>query len=253
MKKLSFIFVLLLLVSVAQAAQINVNNGLQLRYPVIEWIPLNTAFDIPIHVYNLEDGLAVTTDVNCTLHVYNETGKHIYTNWTTTVDHDYDYEFEISDSLLTTSGSYSISVYCYCDQCSSTNTDLGGFVSETFGANTDGKPKRTDGLGSLAFIIAIPLILGIFMIVGAATMGKEHGVLKIILFLLSVPLTWTSLHFAMIAVVRYYELMALQNAIGTFVYWSAWVFFVLLSYFIIYAIWKATEVAAQKKKERLEY
>ena len=257
MKKNIIFFLLFLLPSLVLAAspfaETTRGDGLQLEYPILEWVQTNTELEISVHVYNLEDGVAEVTGVNCTLHVYNETGNHIYTNWTTEVDHLFDYEFEISSSLITEPGKYALGVYCVCDVCGFEGSELGGFFFESFYANDEGEPKSQEGLGFLAILIMIPIILGLFFLIGAATLGEEHNVLRIVLFLLSVPMTWISLHFGMIGLVRYYQLEALQNAIGSFTYWTAWLFFVLISYFVIYTIWKATEVAAQKKEERLRY
>jgi F0F1-type ATP synthase membrane subunit b/b' len=45
----------------------------------------------------------------------------------------------------------------------------------------------------------------------------------------------------------------MQEFIGTTSYWFGWFLFVLFSYFIIYFIYKAFQMAAQNKRERLEY
>ena len=102
-------------------------------------------------------------------------------------------------------------------------------------------------------VILAPLILGFFFLIGAATLGEEHAPLKIFLFLLSIPTFFVSLHFGTLAIIEYYTFTALQNAIGTTVYWIAWVFAVIVTYFIIYLISKLIERAAQNKKERLQY
>jgi len=102
-------------------------------------------------------------------------------------------------------------------------------------------------------IILIPLLLSIIFIIGSAVLGEEHAALKIGLFLLSIPPFFASLHFGLISVIKFYGFTELQDLIGTTTYWIGMIFFILLAYFMIYLFYKATHVAAQKKKERLEY
>lgn len=105
----------------------------------------------------------------------------------------------------------------------------------------------------LAIITLIPLIFGFFMLIGAVSLGKDHHVLKIFLFLLSPITVWVSFHFGMISLVYTHGLPELQEAIGDTTYWMAWLFFFFISYFLIYTIWKWAGTIAQKKKERIEY
>jgi hypothetical protein len=105
----------------------------------------------------------------------------------------------------------------------------------------------------IAFTIIIPMILGLFFLIGSATMSEEHNVLKIFLFLLSILTFFTSGHFALLGIVKFYNFPALQNAIGSTVYWVGWMFALIITYFLIYLIIKIVHTAAQRKKERLEY
>ena len=104
----------------------------------------------------------------------------------------------------------------------------------------------------LGIITLIPLIFGLFMIIGAATLGEDHNVLRIFLFLLTPITVWVSFHYGMISLVYTHGLPELQEAIGTTTYWMAWLFFFLIAYFIIYTIWKWANTVAEKKEEDAE-
>lgn len=105
----------------------------------------------------------------------------------------------------------------------------------------------------IAALILIPLFLGIFFLVGAATLSEDHAPVRIFLFLLSIVTFFTSCHMAMAAIVEFYNFTAMQEIIGTTTYWVGWVFFALISYFIIYAIRWVFLYMGQQKAERLEY
>lgn len=102
-------------------------------------------------------------------------------------------------------------------------------------------------------IILLPMVLAVIFILASISMGDDHAVLKIALFLLAPVLFFVSLHASLIALIKVYNFPEMQEFIGTTVYWFGWFLFVLFSYFIIYFIYKAFQMAAQKKKERLEY
>ena len=123
-----------------------------------------------------------------------------------------------------------------------------------FYVSNDGTPKDLEGNGSFLWaVILIPLIFGLFMLIGAATMGDEHSILRVALFLFSVPMIWVSLHWALIGIIRFYGFLELENAIGSTTYWMGWFFFVLISYFLIYFVWKAFNAMAQNKDDKMNY
>lgn len=106
----------------------------------------------------------------------------------------------------------------------------------------------------IAVIILLPMLLGLFLLILAASLDNEdHAALKIGLGLLSLITFWVSLHFGMVSVVKFYDFTELQDLIGTTVYWYGLTFFVIVCYFGFYAFMKITHRAAQKKEERLNY
>ena len=110
-----------------------------------------------------------------------------------------------------------------------------------------------EGKMIIAVIILIPLILGIIFLVGSATLSEEHTPLKIFLFLLSIITFFVSLHWGMLAVVKYSNFAPLQDAIGSTTYWFGLLFGVIVTYFIIYLFYKLVHASAQRKEEKLRY
>lgn len=106
----------------------------------------------------------------------------------------------------------------------------------------------------IAIIILLPMILAIVFLIGAfITDADEHRLLKLFLFLASMIPFFTSMHLAMISLVKFYNFPEMQDLIGSTVYWVGIIFFIILTYFMMYVFYIATHVAAQKKKERLNY
>ena len=105
----------------------------------------------------------------------------------------------------------------------------------------------------IAAIILLPMILAIMLVYGALKLSDDHVAFKIGMFLLSPIFFFTSLHFGTLAIIKFYNFPALQNAIGSTVYWFGIVFGVIVSYFVIYLIAQMFHAAAQKEDARLRY
>lgn len=106
----------------------------------------------------------------------------------------------------------------------------------------------------IAIIILLPMILAIIFLLGAfVTDADEHRLLKLFLFLASMIPFFTSMHLAMISLVKFYDFPEMQELIGSTTYWVGIIFFVILVYFMLYVFVVATNVSAQKKRERLNY
>lgn len=110
-----------------------------------------------------------------------------------------------------------------------------------------------DDIMVLAAIIILPMLLALMLLIGAATLNEDHNPVRIVLFLMSVPLFWVSMHFGTISVIEMYGMTSLQEAMGDTTYWTAWVFFVIVSYFILYLFYKMFTNMNEAKKARLEY
>ena len=104
-----------------------------------------------------------------------------------------------------------------------------------------------------AIIIILPMLLGLFCVIAAATMGgknKEHEALRIFLFLFSILTFFSSAH---LAAVSGTIPNAMLDAIGDTVFWTGLLFGVIVIYYLAYLWVKGVQTAAQKKREKLEY
>ena len=214
--------------------------------PKNEYIAFNETYIFHAHVTNSSGYLLNNTLVDCVLHVYEANGSHIVETDLLKDSNDYDLYWTFTNSYTDNIGFLPYNLFC------NTSTE-GGFLSSYLIVTEDGNEKDKSAGALSAMIALIPLIFGLFMIIGAATLGKDHDVLRIVLFLMSPITIFVSFHFAMIGIVRYYGLYELQEAIGSTTYWMSWWFFVLVAYFIIYGIWKWADTVAQKKNERMNY
>lgn len=115
------------------------------------------------------------------------------------------------------------------------------------------KVEEDDSRMIIAALILVPLFLGLFFLVGAATLSEEHAPIKIFLFLLSIITFFTAFHIGMAAIIKFYNFPELQEIIGTTTYWVGWVFAALIAYFCIYLISEMIHHIGQKRKERLQY
>jgi hypothetical protein len=102
-------------------------------------------------------------------------------------------------------------------------------------------------------IILIPMLLSFIFLFGSWALGDEHDMLKIFLFLLSMIPFYTSLHFGLVSIIKFYNFEELQNAIGSTVWWSGLVFGLIVTYFMIYLLYKGIHTSAQNKEEKLKY
>lgn len=104
----------------------------------------------------------------------------------------------------------------------------------------------------IAAIILTPLIFGFFLIFGAYLLDpEEHPILRVFMMLLSLMTYFVSSWFGMLAIVQYYDFSPMQEAIATAVWVFGIMIFVIVAYFMIYAFYKGTHAAAQRKKEMM--
>lgn len=105
----------------------------------------------------------------------------------------------------------------------------------------------------IAALIILPVILGLFLLLGSFFLSEDHTPLKIFMFLLSMVTVWVSLHFGMVSIVEFYDFPEMQNLIGTTTFWFSSLFVVMVTYFLIYLVYKITEKIGKEKEERLNY
>lgn len=108
------------------------------------------------------------------------------------------------------------------------------------------------GGNPIAIIIMSPMILGLFFLIGAALLDQEeHGVLKIGLILLSFMTYFMTAWMAVQTLIKYYDFAELQESTAIGVMTFGIMIGVIVTYFLIYAFYKAIHAAAQKKDEMM--
>jgi len=105
----------------------------------------------------------------------------------------------------------------------------------------------------LAVIILLPMLLAFLLILAAFSLSEDHWVLKVFMLLLSPIAFFSSLHFGLVSIIKYFDFPEMQELLGSTSYWIGWVLFVLTSYFVLYIIYNIFKAKREKKKDREEY
>lgn len=111
-----------------------------------------------------------------------------------------------------------------------------------------GNPKMI-----IAALVLAPIIFGLILMLATFSLGKEHAVLKIALFLLAPISFWASMRIGLLSIVRFYDWDELELVVSQDVYWSGILFFIMLTYFLLYVFIKAIRTAAQERRQNIEY
>jgi len=159
-------------------------NGLQLAFPSFEYAGVSTALELPFHVYRVSDGVAQYSDVNCTLHVYDSVGNHIYVDSVNTPVNNFDYVFEINSSVFSSVGMYAFNAYCECESCSLQSSKLGGFVQHVFEISTDGRSPYRFPSGWLPVILGLAFFSLICFLTSTFVRSERLQLLKFGFFVL---------------------------------------------------------------------
>lgn len=194
-----------------------------------------------------ETGAPLIAGVVCNVTLYNKSGAFLAQSGLSASGPFFVKVFDAS--VFSETGQFPYSLWC-------NGTAGAGFSQNNIFVTPTGRSLNgfSQDLTPVAVIIALPLILAFLLLLGAATLdAEEHPVLKIFLFLLSSIPFYISLWWGSEVVGRFYDFPELIEAMadGTFIF--GLVLFVVLFYFVIYALYKMFQTMAQKKDERLRY
>ena len=175
----------------------------------------------------------ITPSIGCSLYnysIFNTTGARLeFGNLTLLNDSVYYFNFTLEE------GEYVVKL---CD----------GAVREVVV-----KPMEDNNM-IIGMIILLPMILGLFMMMGAWSLdAKVHAPLRIFLFLLSTVTFWVSMHFGLLSLIQFFNFTALEDMIASTIFWSGWVFAIIIIYFIIYLIYILFKGMSKAKYEEIEY
>ncbi len=112
-------------------------QGIDIAFPQIDVLKLNTAFEFHFHVVNKTDGAMLSsTDINCTFHLFNSTGNHLFQNNENVRmdDNGFDFVVNIDKNNFTNVGDYA-----YLFGCHSPTPLIGGQIARGLEVTQDGK------------------------------------------------------------------------------------------------------------------
>ena len=79
------------------------NEGYVVKVPLVDYHSINNQLKLNFHIFNISNGKPVYQGVSCDLHLYNNSGSHVFEQYSvTTPDHIYDFEFNIDGGNFTT-------------------------------------------------------------------------------------------------------------------------------------------------------
>ena len=128
-------------------------EGYVIKVPQDNILKVGQDYDFEFHIYNISNGIPIL-DANCTFHLYNNTGKHLYTESIEIVNHTFDYGFFVDGGNFTLIGDYYYNI-----QCESLSDPLGGFSSSSLMVTGNGK-DRPEGIVIILFCSIFLIILG---------------------------------------------------------------------------------------------
>jgi len=221
-------------------------GSLQVLYP--ETFNYVVGGVLNFHVFNSSSGPLNVSQVDCSIHVYNRTtGEHIFAGGLTK-GYSLDHYWFINSSVVRDYGRFGYLVWC--DQLDAPFES--GFLAGSFYVTPSGEDDNRDYPLAVVLVL-LPLLFGWLLVKWCISLGEDHSEVKIFLSLLGLMSVFVSLWFAMLGVVKYSDWLAMQDAIGFYVWVLALVFVVLWSYFIIYFLVMLFNAARKQKVERLRY
>jgi len=224
------------------------DNELTVIYPKTETFKADVPIDFHIHVFNSSGHALNTSKVGCYMHIYNETNNHIFIGNFTQDSNGVDLKVALNSSVM------SQGTKSYIISCGGISPQIEqGFLSSSFYTTTDGFAKSSEPSSMFGSLILVPLFFAFLLLFGAFSLAEEHSALRIFLFLLSTLMILLTMHFTLLSVIRFYNFTALQDVIGTTTYWMSWTLTLIVTYFIIYFVWKAFDSAYKGKIERMNY
>jgi membrane protein implicated in regulation of membrane protease activity len=100
-------------------------------------------------------------------------------------------------------------------------------------------------------IILLPILSGFGLLYWASQLEDEdYSILRMLFQLMFIPLTWLSIHFAVIdATITYASNTDLVALLGDFVWYSGWIAFIIGSVLSFIVLKRLYELIMQKKEQ----
>lgn len=240
-----FLLALLLAMSAALAQPTFQTNDqadeLKILYPNVEVLKQGDDNVLSFHVFNSTNRVLSGSNASCFVHLFDPSNGAVLEDSLSV--NGVGYEFVSNTTDL---GRYFYNVWC-------NTSSEGGFVGGYYDVTVTGKIERSNGTFLPGVLALIPLFFAFLVALWALSLSDSHNLLKHVLFLFGFVLTWTSLHFATLGVIKFFDWPEMQQTVGDTLFWLVIVFVVVFFYFVVYWLAWMVNHAAGKKKERLEY
>lgn len=128
-------------------------SGYTIKFPIRETYRMGQGYNFEFHVYDKVNGTPVTSGISCYMHIYNQSGNHIYNGFQNKTSNLLDYDFTVNSANFTTVGQYYYYITC-------NNSIKGGYEGDYIYVTAQGVPyTETHGIVYSALFI---LLMGIF-------------------------------------------------------------------------------------------
>lgn len=127
-------------------------EGYTIQIPQDNILNQNRDYTFEFHVFNITNGKPIISGINCSLHLYNSSGNHIFEGYDDTVSQDLDYSFRVLK------GNFSkLESQYYFIGCNSSN--YGGFGESIIHVTPNGEEINTSQLTIYIIILLADIIL----------------------------------------------------------------------------------------------
>ena len=240
-----FVFFLCVFSVIAPSTVVNQNSpssGLVMAYPKIDYYKLGNNITLNFHVFN-SSGYYVTKN-DCYFHLYDNLGNHILKKkmYRDSLD-SFDYEVDINKTVLRTTQRYGFISFC-------NGTQGSGFDSGSFFVTHSGLDVSSSGF---SVSVILPLVFGLFLLVGGFLIGPEHVLIRPFLWILSLLSVFVSTYLAIDLFNEELLTSGLSNGLSWFVWVAGVVVALLIFYLCLFLFSTIMSVRKQKRERELEY
>ena len=169
-----FFFLFIIIIGFASAVKPSItvevgNSGLIVAPTEKSAIRANIDHEFEVHVFNVSNGMPITSGITCYMHLYSDAGNHLLEMEDSTPSHIFDYAFNVGGGNFTDLGEYQAKFQC-------NSSTLGGGREIFFIVNNFG--EELDTAHSFKFNSAMFFMLILFLMVIVGMVSTEHYIGK---------------------------------------------------------------------------
>ena len=234
---ITFLLFFSIVTALDYAPTIQTGNDLNIIYPKIETYDYQKNITLAFEIVN-------NSGATCAFNLYDKNGKVLLSNNQLISLSNKQY-INLSTTTLNNTGKYDYSIVC-------NNSNTFGYLSTSFMVKRGGFQPTSNPI-LFAAILFIPLLFAFLLVKLAVNMEGGQGILKLALTLITFPLFLTSLNFAVIGLITFYETPFFEDNIVGFIQWTGYVYWAIIALILFSIIVMAFDYARGKKQEREDY